>query len=512
MTTRVPEAGESTPRTGAATVDPAAGRRAGTAHGWLLPALVGLGASVLGFLGSWVPSGWGDEAATLSAATRGWAGLGRLLENMDAVHGVYYGVLHLWLDVWGPSLLAARALSAVAVGVMAAGVVVLGRQLGGARLGLLAGVVVAVLPRTTWLATEARSGALVSAVAVWATVVLVTALRRGGWRWWAGYAVLVGIGVSLWVFLGLLVVAHAVTVLLARPGRRALTRFVVAAAAGGVLAAPVLLRSAGQSGQVSWIPELGLRTVRGVVVDQAFGTDGVLSLPLALVCWAAVAWVLVRTVRAARGPAGLSTVVVAAPWLVLPTLGVLAYSLVSSPMYTPKYLAFSVPALALLVGEALTYLRTRAQVVAALVLVALLAVPSYVAERRTAGKDTSDWAPAVRFLAGSARAGDAVVFTEMLGVASSARAIAVTYPGAFADLDDPTRLPTADADGELWDRTSAVEDVRDELLAESRVWLVTDRALVEDAPERTALEELGFVATDEWRGSDTAVVLLERAG
>jgi mannosyltransferase len=510
MTTRVPEAGESTEGTGAAAAG-ATEHRTATTHGWLVPALVGLGASVLGFLGSWVPSGWGDEAATLSAASRGWAGLGNLVENMDAVHAVYYGVLHLWLDVWGPSLLAARALSAVAVGVMAAGVVVLGRALGGARLGLLAGVVVAVLPRTTWLATEARSGALVAAVAVWATVVLVTALRREGWRWWAAYAVLVGIGVSLWVFLGLLVVAHAVTVLLARPGRPALTRFVVAAAGGGVLAAPVVLRSAGQSGQVSWIPELGLRTVRGVAVDQAFGTDGLLSLPLALVCWAAVAWVLVRAVRARRGSPGVSTVVVALPWLVLPTLGVLAYSIVSSPMYTPKYLAFSVPALALLVGEALTALRPRAQL-AALVVLALLAVPSYVSERRTAGKDASDWAPAVGYLAESSRAGDAVVFTEMLGVASSARALAVTYPADFAHLDDPTRLPTADAEGELWDRSSTVEDARDALLGEERVWLVTDRALVEDAPERTALEELGFVATDEWRGSATAVVLLERAG
>ncbi|MBB2923955.1 glycosyltransferase family 39 protein [Cellulomonas cellasea] len=505
MTTRVPEAEESAPTRAAA---------AGTATRarWFVPVLVGLGASVLGFLGSWVPSGWGDEAATLSAATRSWAGLGRFLENMDAVHGVYYGVLHLWLDVWGPSLLAARALSALGVGVMAAGVVVLGRALGGPRLGLLAGVVVAVLPRTTWLATEARSGALVAAVAVWATVLLVTALRRRSWGWWAGYAVLVGFGVSLWVFLGLLVVAHGVTVLLARPGRRALTGFVVAAAGGGVLAAPVLLRSAAQSGQVSWIPGLGLRTVRGVVVDQAFGTDGLLSLPLAVVCWAAVAWVLVRAVRAGRGAPGLSTVVVALPWLVLPTLGVLAYSLVSSPMYTPKYLAFSVPALALLVGEALTSLRTRAQVVGALVLVALLAVPSYVTERRTAGKDTSDWAPAVRFLAGSARDGDAVVFTEMLGVSSSARAIAVTYPAAFAGLDDPTRLQTAEAQGELWDGSSTVEDARDALLTAPRVWLVADRALAEDGPERAALDDLGFAVADEWQGAHTAVVLLERAG
>lgn len=510
MTTRVPEADESAPRT-----RPGDGREPAR-RAWLTPVLVGVGAALLGFLGSGVPSGWRDEAASLSAATRSWAALGRYLEEMDAVHGVYYGVLHLWLDVWGPSLLAARALSVVGVGLAAAGTVVLGRSLGGARLGLLAGVVVAVLPRTTWLATEARSGALVAAAAVWATVALVTALRRGSVRWWAAYAVLVGIGASLWVFLGLLVVAHALTVLLARPGRSATTRFVGAAVLGGVLAAPVLVRSAGQTGQVSWIPAPGLRSLRGVVVEQAFGTDGLLSLPLALVCWAAVALVLVRGLRARRDALVLSPLVVGLPWLVVPTLGVLAYSVVASPVYTPKYLAFTVPALALLVADALTSLRGRALPAAALGLVVLLAVPSYVSERRTTAKDLSDWAPAVRHLEGAARTGDAVVYTDLLNASgaatSSARAIARTYPAAFAGLEDPTRLPTADAEGEVWDRSSTVAEQRDELLRAPRVWLVADAALAEDGPERAGLEGLGFEVVDEWRGERTAVLLLEHAG
>ncbi|WP_258724053.1 glycosyltransferase family 39 protein [Cellulomonas sp. NS3] len=510
MTTRVPEADESAPRTSPGDA-PSPGTRA-----WLVPALVGVGASLLGFLGSWVPSGWRDEAASLSAATRSWAALGRYLEEMDAVHGVYYGALHVWLDVWGPSLLAARALSAVGVGLLAAGTVVLGRSLGGARLGLLAGVVVAVLPRTTWLATEARSGALVAAAAVWATVALVAALRRGGLRRWAVYAVLVGVGASLWVFLGLLVVAHAITVLLARPGRAAVTRFVGAAVLGGVLAAPVLVRSAGQTGQVSWIPEPGLRSLRGVVVEQAFGTDGLLSLPLALVCWAAVALVVLRAVRGGRDALVLSPVVVGLPWLVVPTVGVLAYSVVASPVYTPKYLAFTVPALALLVGEALTTLRGRAQPAAALGLVVLLAVPSYVSERRTTAKDLSDWAPAVRHLEASARPGDAVVYTDLVNAngdaTSSARALARTYPDAFAGLEDPTRLPTADAEGEVWDRSSTVEDHRAELLRAPRVWLVADAALAADGAERAGLERLGFEVVDAWQGDRTAVLLLERVG
>ena len=75
------------------------------------------------------PSLWFDEAATISAATRSVPALWRMLGNIDAVHGVYYLLMHGWFAVFGATEFASRLSSALAVGLAAGGVVVLGRQI-----------------------------------------------------------------------------------------------------------------------------------------------------------------------------------------------------------------------------------------------------------------------------------------------------------------------------------------------------------------------------------------------
>ncbi len=460
-----------------------------------------------------------DEAATISAASRPWTDLWRLLGNIDAVHGAYYAVMHLWFDVFGVSAVSLRALSAVSVGCAAAGVVVLGRMLGGAhsaRLGVCAGLVFAVLPRVTWMATEGRSFALVTAVAVWLTVVLVAAARRGGAGLWVAYAVGAGLGVALWAFLGLLLVAHGVTLLWWRVDRRRLLAFGAAAGVGGLLAAPILFKARGQSGPVAWIPEISPRTVRLVAVDQWFGTDGYLSLPVALVCWIAVALVVLRVLRPRADRSTQEVVRLALPWLVLPTAGVLAASLLGPSMYTPKYLSFSLPAMALLVGLAVATLPTRAARVAVLVVIAVAAVPSYVAERRLQGKDASDWALAAERVEAAAEPGDAVVFTDFYdedgNVRYSGRALKTAYPRSFEGLTDPTLRATSGPEGTLGDETADLDDVRDELLDVGRIVLVADPTVSAAGDVRTALDELGFRVDQEWSGDRTDVLLLVRTG
>lgn len=47
---------------------------------------------------SWIPSFWGDEAASVISANRPLDSLLEMLGHVDAVHGVYYFALHAW--VW----------------------------------------------------------------------------------------------------------------------------------------------------------------------------------------------------------------------------------------------------------------------------------------------------------------------------------------------------------------------------------------------------------------------------
>lgn len=103
------------------------------------------------------PSLWFDEAATISAPTRTVGELWRMVANIDAVHGLYYLLMHSWFTVFPATEFAARLSSAVAAGFAAAGVVVLGRQMSGRAVAVTAGVIFATLPRVTWAGTETRS-------------------------------------------------------------------------------------------------------------------------------------------------------------------------------------------------------------------------------------------------------------------------------------------------------------------------------------------------------------------
>ena len=75
----------------------AAGRRAGRRDALL----VGAFGFLLTVAFSWVPSIWYDEAATITATTRSWPELWRMLGTVDAVHGLYYLLMHAWIDAVG---------------------------------------------------------------------------------------------------------------------------------------------------------------------------------------------------------------------------------------------------------------------------------------------------------------------------------------------------------------------------------------------------------------------------
>ncbi|MER6594399.1 glycosyltransferase family 39 protein, partial [Micromonospora purpureochromogenes] len=158
---------------------------------------------------------WRDELATWSAAARPLGDLLRLTGTVDAATGPYYLLMHGWVRLFGDSATALRLPSALAMAGAAGLTAVLGRWLLGTRAGLLAGLLLAVLPGTSRYAQEARPYALASLFAVLATLLLVAALCRPGWTRWAGYAAAVAaLGLTHLLALTLLA-AHAAVVLVA---------------------------------------------------------------------------------------------------------------------------------------------------------------------------------------------------------------------------------------------------------------------------------------------------------
>ncbi|MEO6200136.1 MAG: hypothetical protein ABIX44_03130 [Cryobacterium sp.] len=525
--------------------------------------IVGLVGFLLSVAASWRASVWFDEAATISAATRSWPELMRMLGNVDAVHGLYYAGMHLWLDLVGYSPFTLRLPSAVATGITAALIVLLMRSLGPRPTAILSGLAFCLLPRVTWMGAEGRSYALTTTLAVALTLVFLAAWRRGGAtravraRWWMLYGLLAVVVTSCFLYLALLVVAHGITAAWTHwsAHRSAATAaslggWLLASMAAGAALIPFAIDVADQSGQVSWIGPVGRHTLHGVFVTQWFYKNP---------AFAATAWALIAVglaVLARRGrrqadalPARVPSVVPSAnrpahpslasivlPWLVVPTVGIILASIVVSPLYSPRYLTYSAPAAAILIGVAVSALRSRSLVVVAMAGLVVLAAPQYLAQRMPEAKQQSSWGevaalvsaqralePADTHLANTARANTAEANTHEANTAeaiiygpvrqhpaATTRVIAYAYPEAFSGLTDVKLAIPAAETGRLWETRYPLDQVTGRLEGADVVWLVTSTKQDWRPSVTRHLAALGYGVDAEWSLTGVNVLRYER--
>jgi mannosyltransferase len=452
-----------------------------------------LGLGTLGwfltFLGSWIPSFWGDEAASIMSAERPLSTLWSELGRIDAVHGAYYLFLHFWIDLFGASELSVRFPSTVAVGVAVAGTVVLGNLLFSRRVAVIAGIVCVLLPRVDYMAAEGRSYAIGTALAVWLTVLLMTLIRSRptGILPWLGYAVLLAVSIYVFLYLVLLAVVHGIVLLSSRQARSIMRRWLLAVAGAAVLAAPVLVYGLAQHGQISFLAHRGYVTFANLFVFQWFGGPW-----LAAACWAFIAAAVVVLVR--RRSSG--TVLVVA-WLLVPMGILFVGNALIAPMYTLRYLSFSAPAAALLVAVGIGWLgRNWLQAAAVLVLVGL-ALPTDVFQRTIYAKDGgSDWRQLSEVVAQNASSGDAVVFQAPPSRPSRSPRLAMNlYPNDFAGLKDVALVTPYDELPGLWDRVAPVSALGGALSSTRTVWDLELSTSASTPADVRALERLGYTVT-----------------
>ncbi|MFB2584334.1 glycosyltransferase family 39 protein [Herbiconiux liukaitaii] len=472
--------------------------------------LVGVLGFVVSFLGSWIPSIWYDEAATIASATRSWASLGRMVESVDAVHAVYYAVLHLWFDLVGYDPVTLRLPSAVFAGVAAALTVLLAaRLLGSRRLGLLAGVVLIVLPRFTWAGGEGRSYALTMLLAVGLTLAFLAATGPSArwWRWLV-YGALAVLSTAVFLYLALIVAAHAVTIVvrwIARRDTRELLGFGITAVGVVLASLPIIVAVVGQSGQLSWVAPVDQETWRGVFLTQFFPKNPAFAVAAwALMALGFAALLLRRPLR--------SVVAVLVPWLVVPTIAIMAASVLITPLYSPRYLTFALPAVAIAIAAApmlVPNLRARAVVaVSIMTLLVVLAVPSYLGQRTPEAKQGASWSQGAGDVARIDRGEPtALVFGSIAyHPGATARVIEYAYPEAFRGFDDVALTVPLEESPDLWEKADPI----DAPLLEGY-----DRAvLVTSGRQRVQNEEsitrAGFREVDRWYSANLVVVLYER--
>jgi mannosyltransferase len=471
-------------------------------------ALVGLVAFVISLAGSWAPSYWSDEVATLRASRLSWQELFAFVEHKDAVHAAYYSLLKLWVGVFGESELATRSLSALAVGVAAAGLVVLVASMTSLRIAVMAGVIFAVLPRTTSMGIEARSFALSATVVVWATIVLLVAARTRYWRWWALYTVIVAAGTYLFLYSVLILAAHLVFLLSSHPVRRVLVPWLFAAVATLAAALPILVVSVKQKEQIAWLSDQPVVNVWTILAEPAFDS----SWLVAAIAWCAVLVLAIRCRTLWSGPQG-SLIRFAAAWFSVPLVLLLTADALVGPLYTARYLSFSVPAVAVLLAIAFT-LSSRTFVTWILVgVLALASAPTYIAQRGPFAKNGgSDLSQIADYVYSNAAPGDGIYLQDTGSVTLRPRLALYAYPVAFAGTEDIAFEAPFTTTGTFSDQTRSLDEIESELVGLDRIWVVTAGSADSDVARKAGatLQTMEFLGTSSYKTNRSVVTLYER--
>lgn len=471
-------------------------------------AVVGLVSLVISLAGSWVPSYWSDEVATLRAVRLSWRELFAFIEHKDAVHVTYYSLLKLWVGMFGESELATRSLSALAVGAAAAGLVILVTSLTSLKVAVMAGVIFAVLPRTTFMGIEARSFALSAAVAVWSTIVLLVAARTRDWHWWGLYAVIVAAGTYLFLYSVLILAVHIVFLLLDFRARRVLAAWLFAASGAVVAALPILVVSVQQKEQIAWLSDLPVVTIWTIFAQPAFDS----SWPVAALAWCALFVLAYRCRRIWSGPQG-SAFRIAASWFSVPLVLLLTADALVGPLYNARYLSFTAPAAAVLLAIAFTL---SARAIVAWVLVGglvLASAPTYISQRGPFAKDGgSDLSQIADYIHSNAAQSDGIFLQDTGKSTLRPRLALYAYPAAFTRTEDIAFAAPFTTTGTFSDETRSLDEIESKLVGLDRIWVVTAGSKGTDAARKinAHFHAMGFSDTNSHTTNRSVIALYER--
>lgn len=349
---------------------------------------------------------WLDEAATVAIAGQHGSALWSAMAHDGGNMLGYYALMHVLIGWFGTGALLIRIPSVVAAGACAGVVGLLALRRFDRRVALVAGLFTAVsLPFVFW-GQDARGYAPMMALvagsfAAFAEVV-ESPRRRGPWIAYVACTAL-----SVYASYVAILALPAQLLVLAWRRDRAWRRVAGAMAICAVCWIPLAVLAATRgSGQLFWIPRPNVTTEKQVILaltsagfepnfHPIWATGGLAVLTVALI--------LVAAVRGLRRDAPFG-VVLALSWLVVPVLLMWLESLVGQPIFTPRNLLVSLPAVALLLGWLVTQSRLAWPALAVvLALRAVALAPSY-------GTSPENWRAATAYVTRTERAGDCVAF------------------------------------------------------------------------------------------------------
>jgi uncharacterized membrane protein len=371
-----------------------------------LPAVMAL---VLCLIDLTTRSLWLDEAATVAIASQHgsafWSAAAHDGGNMLG----YYALLHVLIGWFGDGAFVIRLPSVLAAAGAAGAVSLLGLRLFDRRVALAAGLLAAVsLPLVFW-GQDARGYAAMVALVAGSFVAFAAFVDRPRHPGpWIAYVVLTTLSVYASYVAIFALPAQLVALALCR--RHAWRPAACAMAACAVCWIPLIVLALSRgSGQLFWITRPNFKLERQVV--QALTSAGfepnfhpvAVATPLAIL---SVALLILATARIVRrrewGP------ILALSWLVVPVGLMLIWSFIGQPIFTPRNLLVSLPAVALLLGWVI--MSSRVSPVLAWLAVGVLIALRAVALAPSYGTSPENWRAATAYVTRAARPGDCVAF------------------------------------------------------------------------------------------------------
>jgi len=441
-----------------------------------------------------------DEVASRWAASLSLGQLAHLLRHVDAVHGLYYLLLHGWMAV-GTSPAVLRIPSVIGMSAAVALIVILGRRLTGSGwAGLFAGLIMTTTTSVSFYAQTARSYALVFTCVLGQTLALVSVLQaeqaraEAGrlTRGWLVYGALVTLGGCLNEMALLVLAAQAITIALTGAGRRAARHWTVTAALSVALLAPLLVLSTLQHPAVSWIVRPDLDQVRLLYHDY-FGATVTSALVVGACAVVAVLppgrwWrrrgnrteAAARTVPGSPGPSTgrIWLPSVAVPLLLVPAGALLLESVIAPPLYQERYVLYGEAGAALLAGAGayragrwLAAAAHRRELIAApgvavCVGVLLLQLAAQRGVRTPESRAFNFGGPSF-YVGAHAHRGDGVLFMD-----SFYRKAELGYPGGFRKTSDLALAVAPAVTASYLGANKPFAAVRPLMLSHRRIWVI----------------------------------------
>jgi uncharacterized membrane protein len=349
---------------------------------------------------------WLDEAATVAIAGQHGSALWSAMAHDGGNMLGYYAVVHVLIGWFGTGAFAIRILSVAADGACAGVVALLALRRFDRRVALAAGLLTAVsLPFVFW-GQDARGYAPMMALVAGSFAAFAEMVERPHRRGpWIAYVACTALSVYA-SYVAILALPAQLLVLAWRRDRA--WRSVAGAMAVCVVSwIPLAVLAATRgSGQLFWIPRPSLTTEKQVILALTSAGFEPNFHPTWAAGWLAVLTVVLIVIAAVRGlrrdaPLGI---LLALSWLVVPVLLMWLESFVGQPIFTPRNLLVSLPAVALLLGWLVTQSRLAWPVLALVIVLRVVALaPSY-------GTSPENWRAATAYVIQSERAGDCLAF------------------------------------------------------------------------------------------------------